>query len=125
MDSGALMGLREDRSGQYLLRVLLLHFGCGRLLHETALRARWARLADPSAVDFWKQLKNRKVLAACYSRRVVPGAGRRAGAVCVLRSHPGSPLRPGQSPGTEIVAGAAGRVLDATPRDGAEVEEPG
>ena len=48
MDSGAVKGLRKDRPGEHLLRVLLLHFRCGRLLLETALRARWAELADPA-----------------------------------------------------------------------------
>ena len=123
MDSCAVKGLREDRPGEHLLRVLLLHFRCGRLLLETALRARWAELADPSAVGLWKRLKNCNVLTACSLRRVVPGAVRSAGAVCVLHSQLGAPLRPGQSPGTESIAVAASRVLDATPRDGAEVEE--
>ena len=48
MDSGGVKGLHKDRPGEHLLRVLLLHLGCGRLLLETALRARWAELADPA-----------------------------------------------------------------------------
>lgn len=124
MNSGAVKGLCKDRSSEHLSRVLLMHFGCGRLLLETALRARWAELPDPSAAGLWKRLKNCKVLAKCSLRRVVQGARRSSGAVCVLRSQPGAPLRPGQSPGTETVAGTACSVHDAKPRDGADVEEP-
>ena len=72
MDSSAVKGFRKDQPGEHLLRVIMLHFGCGRLLLETALRARWVELADHSAVGLWKRPKNCKVLAACSSRRVVP-----------------------------------------------------
>ena len=56
--------------------------GCGCLLHETALRARLAELADPSAVASWNRLKNRRGLAACSMRGVVPISG----GACGLRS---------------------------------------
>ena len=124
MDSGAVKGLRKDQPGEHLLHVLLLHFGCGRLLLETALRARWAELADPSAVGLWKWPKNCKVLAAYSSRGGVPGAKRKAGAVCVLRSQLGAPQRPGRAraprPSREPPVGC----LTRHPEMVAEVEEP-
>ena len=54
---GALKGLRKDKSAEHLLRVLLLHFGCGHSLQETVVRARQAGLAELSAVALWKRLK--------------------------------------------------------------------
>ena len=54
---GALKGLRKNKSAEDLLRVLLLHFGCGHSLQETVVRARQAELADLSAVALWKRLK--------------------------------------------------------------------
>ncbi len=59
-DTGALKGLRKDKSAENLLRVLLIHLGCGHSLHETAVRARQANLADLSAVALWKRLKKSK-----------------------------------------------------------------
>ena len=110
MDYGAVKGFREDRSGQRLLRVLLLHFGCGRLLHETALRARWAEVADPSAVGLWKRLKICNVLAACSLRRVVPGAG-------VERAHPCDTTRASASrPSREPPEGCLTRYPEMVPR---------
>ena len=55
-ESGALKGLRKDKSPEKLLRVLLLHLGCGHSLRETALRARRAGLADLSPVALMKRL---------------------------------------------------------------------
>ena len=54
---GALKRLRKNKSAEHLLRVLLLHFGCGHSLQETVVRARQAGLAELSAVDLWKRLK--------------------------------------------------------------------
>ena len=54
--SGALKGLRKDRSPGNLLRVLLLHPGCGHSLRETTVRARHAGLADLSQVALGKRL---------------------------------------------------------------------
>ncbi len=54
--SGALKGLRKDRSPENLLRVLLLHLGCGHSLRETVIRARRAGLADLSSVALMKRL---------------------------------------------------------------------
>lgn len=55
-ESGALKGLRKDKSPENLLRVLLLHLGCGHSLRETAVRARRAGLADLSSVALKKRL---------------------------------------------------------------------
>jgi len=55
--SGALKGLRKDRSPEALLRTLLLHVGSGHSLRETALRARDAKLADMSDVAVFKRLR--------------------------------------------------------------------
>ena len=56
LESGALKGLRKDRSPENLLRVLPLHPGCGHSLRETAVRARRAGLADLSPVALKKRL---------------------------------------------------------------------
>lgn len=57
IDTGALKGLRKDKSVENLLRVLLLHLGCGHSLRETVVRARQAQLADMSSVALYKRLK--------------------------------------------------------------------
>ena len=56
-DTGALKGLRKDKSVDSLLRTLLIHLGCGHSLRETAVRARQANLADLSDVALLKRLK--------------------------------------------------------------------
>ena len=56
-ESGALRGLRKDKSPDTLLRTLLIHLGCGHSLRETVVRARQARLADLSAVALFKRLR--------------------------------------------------------------------
>ena len=55
--TGALKGLRKDKSADNLLRVLLIHLGCGHSLHETVVRARQANLAELSAGALWNRLK--------------------------------------------------------------------
>ena len=55
--TGALKGLRKDKSAENLLRVLLLHLGCGHSLQETALRARRAQFAEPTAAAVWNRLQ--------------------------------------------------------------------
>ena len=55
--SGALKGLRKDRSAETALRVLLLHVGCGHSLRETSVRAREAGLARLSDVALLKRLR--------------------------------------------------------------------
>ena len=55
--TGALKGLRKDKSAENLLGVLLIHLGCGHSVRETAVRARQAQLAELSLVALWKRLK--------------------------------------------------------------------
>ena len=57
LSSGALKGLRKDRSAETALRVLLLHVGCGHSLRETSVRAREAGLARLSDVALLKRLR--------------------------------------------------------------------
>ena len=59
-DSGALKGLRKDKSPENLLRTLLIHFGCGHSLRETVVRAREAGIADLSDVALLKRLRKSK-----------------------------------------------------------------
>ena len=56
-ETGALKGLRKDKSPENLLRTLLIHLGCGHSLRETVLRARQAGLADLSDVALLKRLR--------------------------------------------------------------------
>jgi hypothetical protein len=58
--SGALKGLRQDKSAESYLRVLLMHLGCGFSLRETMVRARHAQLADLSDVALLKRLRKSK-----------------------------------------------------------------
>lgn len=53
----ATKGLRKDKSEVDLLRTLLIHFGCGYSLRETAVRAREAGLAQLSDVALLKRIK--------------------------------------------------------------------
>ncbi len=50
-------GLRKNKSAESLLRMLLLHLGCGHSLLETSVRARQEGLAELSAVALWKRLR--------------------------------------------------------------------
>jgi hypothetical protein len=59
-ESGALKGLRQDKSQESCLRVLLLHLGCGFSLRETVLRARQSGLANLSDVALLKRLRKSK-----------------------------------------------------------------
>lgn len=58
--TGALKGLRKNKSEEALLRTLLMHLGCGYSLRETVVRAREAGLADMSDVALFKRLKKCK-----------------------------------------------------------------
>jgi hypothetical protein len=58
--TGALKGLRQDKSEENYLRVLLMHLGSGFSLRETAVRARQAELADLSDVALLKRLRKGK-----------------------------------------------------------------
>ena len=80
--TGALKGLRKDKSAEQLLRVLLLHLGCGHSLRETAVRARKAGLAELSSVAVWKRLRKSQdwLQALCvelFRERGVELAGQR------------------------------------------------
>jgi hypothetical protein len=57
---GALRGLRQDKSAESYLRVLLMHLGCGFSLRETIVRAKHAQLADLSDVALLKRLRKSK-----------------------------------------------------------------
>ena len=59
-ETGALQGIRKDKSVEPLLRVLLLHVGCGHSLRESVVRAKMAGLADVSAMALMKRLKKSK-----------------------------------------------------------------
>ena len=59
-DTGALKGLRKDKSAETLLKVLMLYLGSAHSLRETAVQARKLQLADLSAVALWKRLKKSK-----------------------------------------------------------------
>jgi len=52
----ALKGLRKDKEPEQVLRPLLIHFGCGYSLKETATRVRQAGIADLSEVALFKRL---------------------------------------------------------------------
>jgi hypothetical protein len=58
--SAALKGLRQDKSEENLLRVLMLHVGCGFSMRETVVRAKQAKLADLPAVALLKRLRKSK-----------------------------------------------------------------
>ena len=80
-ESGTLKGLRKDKSAQTLLRVLLLHLGCGHSLRETVVRARKAGLADFSSVALFKRLKKsadwlRALCVALFQEQGMALAGR-------------------------------------------------
>lgn len=57
VQTNALKGLRKDKSPDSLLRVLLMHLGCGHSLRETVVRAREAGMADLSDVALMKRLR--------------------------------------------------------------------
>ena len=58
--SGALKGLRQDKSEENYLRVLLMHLGCGFSMRETVVRAKQAKLANLSDVALLKRLRKSK-----------------------------------------------------------------
>lgn len=73
---GALKGLRQDKSPEAYLRVLLMHVGCGYSLRETSARAAQADLADLSDVALLKRLRKSKdwlhaMCEALFAQRAV------------------------------------------------------
>jgi len=67
----ALKGLRQDKSEENYLRVLLMHVGCGFSLREQWLRAKQAELAELSDVALLKRLRKGKELVAAALLRAV------------------------------------------------------
>ena len=59
-ETGALRGLRKDKSAETLLKVLMLYLGSAHSLRQTAVQAKNLKLADLSAVALWKRLKKSK-----------------------------------------------------------------
>jgi hypothetical protein len=57
VSTGALKGLRQDKSAANLLRTLLIHIACGYSLRETVVRAKEANLANLSDVALLKRLR--------------------------------------------------------------------
>lgn len=57
LSTGALKGLRQDKSEENCLRVLLMHLGCGLSMRETTMRAQEAHLADLSDVALLKRIR--------------------------------------------------------------------
>ncbi len=79
--TGALKGLRKDKSEENLLRTLLIHLGCGYSLRETVVRARQADLADLSDVALLKRLRKSKewLHTLCQSLFAERGVGPKLG----------------------------------------------
>jgi hypothetical protein len=96
--SGALKGLRQDKSEENCLRVLLLHLGCGLSMRETVVRAQAAHLAELSDVALLKRIRKSHEWLFELCRALFQERG----------------LRP------KVSAGKALRLIDAT-----EVKEPG
>lgn len=83
-ETGALKGLRKDKSPERLLRTLLLHLACGYSLRETVVRARRAELADMSDVALLKRLRKSgawlyRLCILLFNERGLPLAGTRGG----------------------------------------------
>ena len=83
--SGALRGLRQDKSAESYLRVLLMHLGCGFSLRETVVRAKHAQLADLSDVALLKRLRKSKpwlqqLCCSLFAERALSGSP--SGAPC-------------------------------------------
>ena len=83
-ETGALKGLRKDRSPDALLRTLLLHLACGHSLRETVARARMSGLADLSDVALLKRLRKsgdwlRALCVALFREQGVALASSRSG----------------------------------------------
>ena len=55
--TNALKGLRQDKSPDNLLHVLLLHFACGMSLRETVVTVKISNLGDFSGVALLKRIR--------------------------------------------------------------------
>src|SRR5438270_4255798 len=60
VETGALKGLRQDKSEEEYLRVLLMHLGCGFSLRDTVARAKQAGMAKLSDVALLKRVRKGK-----------------------------------------------------------------
>lgn len=58
--TGAMKGLRKNKSVEDMIHTLLIHIGCGYSLRETVVRAKKAGLADLSDVALLKRMKKSK-----------------------------------------------------------------
>lgn len=67
--TNALKGLRQDKSPDNLLHVLLLHFACGMSLRETTVNAKLSNLGDFSDVALLKRIRKSEdfLKALCQS----------------------------------------------------------
>jgi hypothetical protein len=104
IQSGALEGLRQDKSAEMLLRVLLLHVGAGFSPRETVVRARAAHWAELSDVALLKRLRKSKawlyqlaLLRAVARTGRAPRASRRPGAAA-SRFDPVARIGPDRQP---------------------------
>ena len=98
--SGALKGLRKDKSADSVLRVLLLHLGCGHSLRETVVRAREAGLAELSDVALLKRLRKSSdwLHALCVALFRERGMARAAGTGLRVRAFDATTVRePGRT----------------------------
>src|SRR5205085_1072189 len=97
-------GLRQDKSAEALLRVLLLHVGGGFSLRETVVRARAARLADLSDVALREAAAQKQGVALPTLLRPLAGTGCAPGTVgpgpraAAGRLNPGARTGPDRRP---------------------------
>lgn len=88
-ESGALKGLRQDKSEGKFLRTLLMHVGCGYSLRETVARAKLAELADLSDVALLKRLRKSKdwlyqLCCGLFSEREIVAPAQGLPRVCLV-----------------------------------------
>src|SRR3972149_4516948 len=79
-NKGALVRARGIRSGESLLRILLIHLALGCSLKETAIRARTVGLGRVSSVALFKRLKSSEEWLRWLSERMWSGGGGGLGA---------------------------------------------
>jgi hypothetical protein len=78
--AGAMKGLRQDKSEENYLRLLLMHLGCGLSMRETVVRAQKANLASLSDVALLKRLRKSRdwlhqMCRALFEERGLPSHG--------------------------------------------------
>lgn len=85
--TGALKGLRQDKSEESYLRVMLMHLGCGLSMRETVTRAQEAHLADLSDVGLLKRIRKSQewLFELCRALFEERGVRPKAGAHKTLR----------------------------------------